>query len=86
MGRIRLLDPVIEVVRTQQLRLLGAFTYRDTMDTDKILEAIESAKSRILANISPETLKEITDAVTKKVAKKSKGDRQAELRNSGRRA
>jgi len=54
------------------------------MNTNKILEAIESAKSRILANISPETLKEITDAVTKKVATESKRDRQAELRDSDR--
>lgn len=84
MGRIRPLDLVIEVVRTQQLRLLGAFTYGSTMNTNKILEAIESAKSRILANISPETLKEITYAVTKKVATESKRDRQAELRDSDR--
>jgi len=54
------------------------------MNTNKILEAIESAKSRILANISPETLKEITYAVTKKVATESKRDRQAELRDSDR--
>jgi len=79
-------DLVIEVVRTQQLRLLGAFTLRGIMDVNKLLNAIESAHSRILANISPETLEEIENAVAKKVAEKSAANRKRELRHSDGRA
>jgi len=56
------------------------------MDVNKLLNAIESAHSRILANISPETLKEIENAVAKKVAEKSAANRKRELRHSDGRA
>ncbi len=54
------------------------------MNTEKLLDAMESAKKRILAHISPETLKEITDAVEKEAKKKGARDRTPELRNPDR--
>lgn len=59
---------------------------RDTMNTDKLLTAIESAKSRILANISRKTLEEITNAAKKEMAKKSKRDCPTKLRDPDGRA
>jgi hypothetical protein len=56
------------------------------MNTDKLLTAIESAKSRILANISRKTLEEITNAAKKEMAKKSKRDCPTKLRDPDGRA
>ena len=74
--------------RVQQFRLLGVFLHwkGSIMDASKLINAIESAKCRILANISPKTLKEITDAIKKEAEKKSQGNRESKLRHPDGRA